>query len=411
MKLLLINIKELVQVEDKPRKWVSGKDMARINTIKNAFLLITDELITDFGPMIALEKCNFENFEQIMEIDCTGRMVFPAFCDPDSHLLYPFENDLNMSLRNRNSGSAKRDEEQKRVLLHQSGEEELYLSAMQKIKKIVKKGTGALEIKSGYGLAPDDELKMLRVIKRLKQTSPLAIISTFLGNEMIPNGWGKTPSNYFATLTDSILPQVLNEKLADNIDIGFNNNYHSNHTAEQFLRLGIKAGLKPKIHSGEIGLGKLRNKSLSQEIEIIESQQKKLKDKIAIISKSQALPVIHPGVSFFGNKTSTSARAMIDAGLAVALASDYNPVVTTSFDMKLMMSLGCIRHGMTAEEAINAATINAAYAMDISKGYGSVAKGKAANIFITEPIPTYQYLTYAIDRELIDMVILAGEIQ
>jgi imidazolonepropionase len=204
---------------------------------------------------------------------------------------------------------------------------------------------------------------------------------------------------------------IIKENLADNIDIYVDKRYFSNSTIEHILRAGMRAGLKPKMHSDELGLNRLRSKSLSEDIEIIESNNQINAKKIGVMAKNHTLPVIMPGASFFHNLSVTSAREMIDAGLPIAIASDFDPGEMPSCDMKFMMSLCCIKYGMTPEEVINAATINSAYAMDISDGYGSIARGKAANIFITNNIPSYQYFPYAYNSDLIDMVILGGVIQ
>ncbi len=414
MKLLLLNIKELIQVEDRSRKWVAGKEMSRINTISNAFLFINDELIVDYGPMGKLKDSDLDNHDVIMEIDCSGKMVFPSFCDPDSHLLYPFSHELSFveKIRN-NSGSKNRRKDYSKTphLLHEMTEDEIYDLAIDNLNQVVKKGTGAIEIKSGYGLVPEDELKMLRVIRELKRSTPLAITSTFLGTHIFPGKYIKNPDHYSTELIETILPVIVAENLADNIDIYLDKRYFSNSTVENLLRSGMRAGLKPKIHSDELGLTKLRSKSLSENIGIIDLQNQINAKQIAIMAKNHVLPVIMPGASFFHNLSTTSAREMIDAGLPLAIATDFDPGEMPSCDMKFMMSLCCIKYGMTPEEVINAATINAAFAMDISDGYGSISKGKAANIFITKNIPSYQYFPYAYNSDLIEMVILGGVIQ
>jgi imidazolonepropionase len=414
MKLLLLNIKELIQVEERPRKWIAGKEMSRLNTISNAFLLISDELISDFGPMDKLNDSDLDNHDVLMEIDCSGKMVFPSFCDPDSHLLYPFSHEdafADKNTKNRGFKKMFKAESNKYLQLHEMSEDEIYDQAIENLQHVIKKGTGAIEIKSGYGLDPEDEIKMLHVIRELKKSVPLAISSTFLGTHTFPFKYIKTPEKYADILVNTILPQIIKENLADNIDIYVDKRYFSNSTIEYILRSGMRAGLKPKMHSDELGLARLRSKSLSEDIEIIESNNQINGKRIGILAKNHTLPVIMPGASFFHNLSATSAREMIDAGLPIAIASDFDPGEMPSCDMKFMMSLCCIKYGMTPEEVINAATINSAYAMDISDGYGSIARGKAANLFITTNIPSYQFFPYAYNSDLIDMVILGGVIQ
>ena len=416
MKILLVNIKELVQVEEEPKLWVAGKDMAKVHTIKDAFLLLRDEMIVDFGSMEELNGRDLDNYDVLMEIDCTGRMVFPSFCDSHTHLVYPASREQEFvdkikglsyeEIARRGGGilnSANR--------LHEMSEEELCVSALERISEIIYKGTGAVEIKSGYGLNPEDEIKMLRVIRRLKESTPLAIKSTFLGAHSIPMEYRDNPSVYVDQIINEMLPRIADEELADYIDVFCDTGFFSVADTERILEAGTKYGLRAKIHANELGLTGgvqvgVKNKALS-----VDHLEYLGDDEINVLKHSQTMPTILPGAAFFLDLPLSPARKLIDSGLPVALATDFNPGSSPSGDMKFMQSLGCIRYKMLPEEVINATTINSAYAMGISDGYGSIARGKAANVFITRDIPSYQYFPYAYNSELIETVILRGEIQ
>lgn len=416
MKILLVNIKELVQVEEEPKLWVAGKDMAKVHTIKDAFLLLRDEMIVDFGSMEELNGRDLDNYDVLMEIDCTGRMVFPSFCDSHTHLVYPASREQEFvdkikglsyeEIARRGGGilnSARR--------LHEMSEEELCVSALERISEIIYKGTGAVEIKSGYGLNPEDEIKMLRVIRRLKESTPLAIKSTFLGAHSIPMEYRDNPSVYVDQIINEMLPRIAEEELADYIDVFCDTGFFSVADTERILEAGNEYGLRAKIHANELGLTGgvqvgVKNKALS-----VDHLEYLGDDEINVLKHSQTMPTILPGAAFFLDLPLSPARKLIDSGLPVALATDFNPGSSPSGDMKFMQSLGCIRYKMLPEEVINATTINSAYAMGISDGYGSIARGKAANVFITRDIPSYQYFPYAYNSELIETVILRGEIQ
>jgi imidazolonepropionase len=416
MKLLLTNIQELVQVEDNPQHWVCGSEMKNIETIKNAFLLIKDELIIDFGPMEKLNQSDLDNYDLLMEIDCKGKLVFPSFCDPHTHLIYPSSreqefvemiNGISYYEITRRGGGIHSSSD----LLHKMSEEELYDHSMERMIEIAKKGTGAVEIKSGYGLNIEDELKMLRVIRKLKETTPLAIKSTLLAAHIIPKKYRQNPKGYIKLIIEKLIPQVTDDELAEYIDVFCDDGFFSQYDTEKILDAGQKHGLKPKIHANKLGFsggvqaGVKYNALSVDHIEFISDKE------IELLRNSETMPTILPGATFFLNTHLSPARKMIDSGLPLAIASDFNPGSSPSGDMKFMQSLGCIKYGLLPEEVINATTINSAYAMGISDSYGSIARGKAANIFITEDIPSYSYFPYAYSSNLIDTVILSGEIQ
>ncbi|MCE1200052.1 MAG: amidohydrolase family protein [Marinilabiliales bacterium] len=414
MDLLLLHIKELVQAADDLTTCRDGKEMAQLGVIRNAYLLIRDERIIDYGPMEALGRGDLgrkalEEAELLTEVDCSGRLVFPSFCDPDSHLLYPFapfgSGDLQM-----NSGHGrKRRFFNSYEALHEMTADEIYHQALDHLKEVAGKGTGAIGIKSGYGLDAADEFKLLEVIRKLKQTTPLLIQSTFLGSHTFREHPGLSVSGYLDHLLN-LLPMVAQDELADNMDVYCDNHFFTLKEAEMLLRMGLKHGLNIRIHSDELGFAGLHEQNLHTALELLSPGGEIDKDKIDTMVRSQLCPVIMPGASFFHNLSVSSAREMIDAGLTVALSTDFDPGAMPSCDMKFMQSLACIKYGMRPEEVINASTINSACLMGIGEGYGSISRGKAANLFVTKKIPSYQYFPYAFSSDLIEMVILSGEI-
>lgn len=415
MKILLENIKELVQVEHDTFDFRSGKEMSTVNTIKNAFLIIRDELIESFGPMAELKDV-YRDDDLLIEIDCSDRLVYPSFCDSHTHLVYPGPREkefvdrikgLSYEQIAQNGGgilnSAKR--------MHEASEEELYNDAMERIIEIMKLGTGAVEIKSGYGLNVEDELKMLRVIQRIKETAPLCVRSTFLGAHAIPLEYKSNPAEYVDIVINEMIPQVAAEELADYIDVFCDQGFFSVEDTERILMAGLKYGMRPKIHANELGLtggiqaGVKYNALSVDHLEFVGAQE------IEALKKSETMPTVLPGAAFFLGMKLSPVREMIEAGLPVALASDFNPGSSPSGNMSLISAMGCIRYKMLPEEVINATTINSAYAMGVSHKLGSIAKGKIANLFITTEIPGIEYLPYAFGSNLVETVILNGEVQ
>ena len=297
---MLVNIKELVQVEEQPRLWVAGKDMASIHTIKDAFLLLRDEMIVDFGAMNELNDKELDNYDVLMEIDCSGRMVFPSFCDSHTHLVYPasreqeFVDKINglsyEEIARRGGGilnTARR--------LHEMSEDELCVSALDRISEMIYKGTGAVEIKSGYGLNPEDEIKMLRVIRRLKETAPLAIKSTFLGAHSIPMEYRNEPSVYVDQIINEMLPRIADEELADYIDVFCDTGFFSVPDTDRILEAGTKYGLRAKIHANELGLtggvqAGVKHRALS-----VDHLEYLGEEEINVLKHSHTMPTILPG--------------------------------------------------------------------------------------------------------------------
>jgi imidazolonepropionase len=410
MTTLITNIKELLQVRENSISKVSGAEMAILPTIKNAFLVIENNLITDFGSMENLPKIKADTL-----IDANGKMVLPTWCDSHTHIVYAgnreqeFVDRINgmtyEEIANRGGGilnSAKK--------LNETSEEAIYNQSKARLEEIMHLGTGAVEIKSGYGLTVDGELKMLRVIQRLAQNYPITIKATFLGAHAFPITFKENHKGYIDSIINEMLPEIAKNKLADYIDAFCETGYFTVEETEQIMEAGIRYGLKPKIHVnqfnsiGGIQAG-IKYKALSVDhLEIMTTED------IDALKSTETMPVALPSCSYFLSIPYTPAREMIKAGLPLALATDYNPGSTPSGNMNFVVATACIKMKMTPEEAINAATINGAYAMGISETHGSITIGKKANIIITKPIPSYYQLPYAFGSNLIDSVYLEGKI-
>jgi len=410
MTTLITNIKELLQVRDTNVLKVSGSNMKTLPTIKNAYLLIEHDTIIEYGSMQDLTT-----LEADQVIDATGKIVLPTWCDSHTHIVYAgnreqeFVDRINglsyEEIANRGGGILNSAEN-----LQNTSEEDLYQQSIKRVKQVMKLGTGAIEIKSGYGLTTEAELKMLRVIKRIKKEFPLKVKATFLGAHALPKAYKDNKKGYLDLIINDMLPKIEKEHLAHYIDIFCEKGYFSLEDTDRLLTEGKKHGLTPKIHVnqfnafGGIALGVKHNALSVDHLE-------ELKDEdIEALKNSNTIAVALPSCSYFISIPYTPARKIIDAGLPLALASDYNPGTTPSGNMNFVVSTACIKMKMTPEEAINAATINAAYAMGISKQYGSITRGKKANLIITNPVPSYNYLPYAFGENHIDTVFINGNI-
>ncbi len=415
MGLLIKNIKCLVQAEDKPVRKVCGKEMAKLGIINDAFLFIQDDLISDFGLMNeypAAYQISENNFDVI---DATGKMVFPSFCDPHTHLVYAGSREQEFTDKIRGLSYEEIAAGGGGILnsaakLRETSEDDLYEQSMVRIREIISQGTGAVEIKSGYGLSTEAELKMLRIIRRIRGTSPVEVRATFLGAHAIPADYSNDRKKYIDLVINEMIPVVASEKLADFIDVFCDTGFFTTEETEQILTAGLKYGLIPKIHANELDFSGgvqtgVRHRALS-----VDHLERSGEEEIAALSGTETMPTLLPGSAFFLGLPDPPARKMIDAGLPVALASDYNPGSSPSGNMKLIMSLGCIRLRMLPEEVINAVSINSAYAMGLSETHGSIARGKIANVFITKEIPSYGFMPYAYGSNLIETVILQGKI-
>jgi imidazolonepropionase len=405
--ILLRNIKSLVQVRE-TNSPLRGLAMQDLKTLENAWLLIDNEQIKDFG---AMKTCP-ENADQI--IDTTGKMVLPSWCDSHTHLVYAgsregeFVDRINglsyVEIARRGGGilnSASR--------LQHTSEAELFEHASIRLEEVKNYGTGAIEIKSGYGLNTAAELKMLRVIRRLKESSDLTIKATFLGAHAIPQEYKADRNAYIDLIIKEMLPRIAGEGLADYIDVFCEKVAFSVAETAQIMEAGAKYGLKPKIHTNQFNCmggiqASVKHGAISVDhLEVINDKE------IACLLKSDTIATLLPSAPFFINDHYPPARKMLDAGIAIALATDFNPGSTPSGRMPFVLSLACIKMRMSPEEAINAATINGAYAMELGASHGSITKGKAANLFITKPIPSLAYLPYSFGSDLVEEVILQGK--
>jgi imidazolonepropionase len=411
MTQLFINIKELVQVRDESVKKVSGSEMSILPTIKNAFLLIKDELISDFGAMNELPNYSIDK-----TIDCSGRMVFPSWCDSHTHIVYADNREQEFKDRIKgfsyeeiaNNGGGILNSAKK---LNKISEQDLYQQSSKRLEEVISLGTGAIEIKSGYGLTVNAELKMLRVIKKLKQNYDIPIKATFLGAHAIPKKFKNNKEGYIHLIIDEMLPKIANENLADFIDIFCETGYFSVTDTDKILTAAKQYNLIPKIHVnqfnsiGGIEISAKHNAISVDHLEILSARD------LEILKISNSIPVVLPSCSFFLNIPYASGRKMIDNGLALAIASDYNPGSSPSGNMNFVISTACIKMNITPEEAINAATINGAYAMNLSQKVGSITKGKFANFFISKEIPNFNFIPYNFGSSSIETVYTKGKKQ
>ncbi len=410
MRILLTHIQELLQVRKTSVDKVSGSEMAILPTLKNSFLLIEDDLIADFGLMSDLKSTDYDQ-----KINCKGRVVLPTWCDSHTHIVYAgsreqeFVDRINglsyEEIANRGGGilnSAKK--------LNETSEEEIYNQSKKRLEEVISQGTGAVEIKSGYGLSVEGELKMLRVIKRLKENYTLPIKATFLGAHAFPIEFKENHQGYIDLIINKMLPKIAEENLADYIDAFLETGYFSVEETKQIMEAGKKYGLKAKIHVNQFTAINGIKACVDFDALSVDHLEIVTDEDIEILKNSNTMPVALPSCSFFISIPYTPARKMINAGLPIALATDFNPGTTPSGNMNLVVATACIKMKMTPEEAINAATINGAYAMGISATHGSISIGKKANLIITKPISSYYQIPYAFGSNLIQDVIINGKI-
>ena len=414
MKTIIKNIAELVQTENIPKKWVAGRDMQNINVIKDAFIEIQHGIITDFGGMNNWK--GIENWSNTNIIDAEGGTVFPSYCDSHTHLIFAESresefidriNGLSYEEIAANGGGILNSAEK----LRNKSEDQLYEDALMRLKKIIQMGTGAIEIKSGYGLTMESELKMLKVIKRLKKASDINIKATFLAAHALPKEYTENKDGYIDLIINEMLPRVVDENLADYIDIFCEVGYFNVKDTIKLLEAAKKFGLQAKTHVNQFNaIGGIKASVNLGAISVDHLENMKEEDFNAL-KNSNCMPTILPSCSFFLGIPYSPAKEMIKRGLPIALASDYNPGSSPSGNMNFVSSLGCIKLKLTPQEVINATTINTAYAMGLEKEVGSIAKGKQANLFITKPIPSYTYLAYSFGDNLIDKVFINGKLQ
>lgn len=412
--MLLVNIKELVGVEpskENLREWVAGSEMDHLNVIQNAYLLMDGQRIADYGTMEQMPS----EYANVERLDLQGQIVMPAFCDSHTHIVYAGSREgefidkiKGMSyeqIAQRGGGILNSSDR-----LRETSEDELYAQALARVNEMVAQGTGAAEIKSGYGLSLESELKMLRVIKCLKETTPLTIKATLLAAHAVGREFAGRQGEYVDMIVRDIIPAVGREKLADYVDVFCDKGFFTVEETDRMLKAGAEWGMAPKIHanelaeSGGIEIG-VKNNALSVDhLEFTGPAQ------IECLKNSRTMPTLLPGAAFFLEMEYPPVRNMIAAGLPVALASDYNPGSSPSASMKFVLSLACIKMKMTPAEAINAATLNSAYAMGLSATHGSIGINKRANLVALKPISSLEFLPYAYTADLVDKVILGGKI-
>ena len=407
MNVLFKNIKELIQVRETSIDFLSGKEMNVLPTLKNAFLLVKNGLISDFGLM---EDC--PDIE-IKTIDATGKMILPSWCDSHTHLVYAGNredefvdriNGLSYKEIADNGGGILNSAK----CLQETSEEDLYHQSKIRLENIIQLGTGAVEIKSGYGLTKEAELKMLRVIKKLNTDYPIEIKATFLGAHAVPENYKNNKSGYLQMLIDAILPAIKKENLADFIDIFCETGYFSVADTQQILEAGKKYGLVGKIHVNQFtAIGGIQVGIENNVLSVDHLEEMRTED-IDALKGTKTMPVALPSCSYFLSIPYTPARKMIDEGLPIALATDYNPGSTPSGNMNFVVATACIKMKMTPEEAINAATINGAYAMNLQDKVGTITKGKLANLILTQKINSYNFIPYSFGAPCIEKVFLKG---
>ena len=408
MKLLVRNIGRIVGIRPAGCLRLCGEEMSRLETLDEAWLLADEGRIAAFGRM---SDCPSGDGAQV--VDAGGGMLFPSFCDSHTHLVYAGSREQEFldkiaglsyeEIAKRGGGilnSADR--------LHATSEEELYSQAMARVREILRLGTGCVEIKSGYGLSTEDELKMLRVIRRIRETAPLAVRATFLGAHAVARAYVGRQKEYVDLVCNEMLPAVAREGLADFVDVFCDEGFFTVDETVRIIEAGRSLGLRAKIHANELAVSGGVQAGVAHGALSVDHLERMGAEEIEALRGSATMPTLLPGAAFFLGMSYPPARDMIRAGLGVALASDYNPGSSPSGNMRMVVSLASIRMKMTPAEALNAATLNSAYAMGLSDEYGSITRGKAANFFLTDPMPSVEFFSYAYQTPLIRRVFLRG---
>ena len=414
---LLHSIKELIGIEEGGRLLLRGKEMSDMQTIHEAFLLIEGDKIADYGKMTADRFAELKSrIPAKDQIDASGKLVMPAFCDSHTHLVYPASREIEYidkikglsyeEIAKRGGGilnSARR--------MQDISEDELYEDALARLDEITKMGTGAVEIKSGYGLTTESELKMLRVIRRLKASSPLEIKATFLGAHAVPMEYRGKQTDYVDLVINEMIPMVAAEELADYIDVFCDKGFFTVEDTDRILNAGMKYGLRPKVHANELDYSGGIQVAVKYNALSVDHLEYTGDAEIEALLNSDTMPTILPGAAFFLNMVYSPARKMINAGLPVAMASDFNPGSSPSGNMQLILSMASILYRLTPEEGLNACTLNSAYAMGISDIAGSITKGKLANLIITNPMDNLAYMPYYYGVNKVNQMIIKGKLQ
>lgn len=412
MRSIFKNIKSLMGVYDTPVSRLKGAEMAVVPEIENAFLVVEDGVVASFGKMedydVALEQGLSGN---VTVEDLTGRYVFPAFADSHTHIVYAGSREMEyedkirglsyVEIAKRGGGILNSAD-----LLHRTSEDDLFKSAMERLHRCVEGGTGAIEIKSGYGLSTEDELKMLRVIRRMKEEAPITVKSNFLAAHAFPRNYIDNHDGYVDLIVNEMLPLVAKEKLADFIDVFCDEGFFTVEQTARMLEAGAKYGLRPKIHANELALSGGIQVGVKYDALSVDHLEYVGKAERDVLRDSNTMATALPGAAFFLGMPYSPVREMIDDGLAVALASDYNPGSSPSASMKFVLSLASIKMKLTPREALNAATVNGAYAMGLGSTHGQIAKGLKANFVVTKPMSSFAYFSYSYTENLIEKVVV-----
>ena len=411
-KILIKNIDKLFTVSNNS-KLKKGLDMKKLPFIENAWIIIKDDLIFDFGHMNDWK--GIDNWNEFEIIDAENGTVLPSWCDSHTHIV--FSGSREQEFVDKINGLSYEEIAKKgggilnsSMVIKNTTEEELYQQSMIRIDEVIKGGTGAIEIKSGYGLETEQEIKMLRVIKRIKETSPITVKSTFLGAHAVPIRYKNDPDEYVRIVTDEMIPQISKEELADYIDVFCDKGFFTVDQTEKILKTGLNYGLKGKIHANELAYSggiQVGVKMGAISVDHLEFTSEK---EINCLKESKTIPTLLPSTAFFLGLDYPPARKMIDSGLPIALASDYNPGSSPSGNIEFIFSLACIKLKMNPEEVINALTINGAHAMELQNEFGSIEKGKKANLIITKKIPSIAFIPYSFGKSLINKVIIEGKL-
>jgi len=414
MKLLIINIKKLVQTRNNTGGVISGKDMALLPQLENAWLYIEKGIIHSFGQMSTLSS-EIPGFYESDIYDAKGKYVLPAWCDSHSHIVFAQWREqefvdkikgLSYEQIAQNGGGILNSS----ARLREMDEQQLYDQALTRVSEVIKYGTGALEIKSGYGLTLKDELKMLRVIRKLKETTPLTIKATFLGAHAVPPEFKGHQSDYVNHVIKDMLPRVASENLADYVDVFCDKGFFTVDETAKILEAAQKLGLKPKIHANELDFSGGVQVGVKYNAISVDHLEMSGDAEIEALKGSSTIPVVLPNASFYLNIPFAPARKMIDSGLPLALASDFNPGSAPSGNMQFVISLACLKYKMFPEEAINAATINGAYAMELGTTHGAISPGKVANLILLKEISSLDYLPYSFGENKVEKMILNGKL-
>ena len=418
MRTLIYNIGTLAGILPQGKRMLSGREMGTVGCIDRAYLIADNGIIEDFGQEKDLAESLGTNdgpgsvpFDR--KIDAGGGYLMPSFCDSHTHIVFAgcrdgeFRDKIDglsyEEIAARGGGILNSAD-----LLHATSEEELFAQAMVRMEEIISKGTGAVEIKSGYGLTTEDELKMLRVIRRIRNSVPIEVRSTFLGAHAVGRAYRGNQEGYVDLVCKEMIPSVAKEGLADFIDVFCDEGFFTVQETERILHSGLAHGLKPKIHANELAVSGGVQVGVSYNALSVDHLERTTDEEIEVLRGSQTMPTMLPGASFFLGMPYGRAKDYIRAGLPVALASDYNPGSSPSGDMHFVMALGCIRMRLTPEESFNACTINSAYAMGVDHILGSITRGKKASLIITRPIPSLAYITYAHQTPFISRILHDG---